>query len=86
MNREEVVEEIRRAGRQHRILRIQAREANGTIEPREVEPYSFRPLGTTERLFVHCLLRGATRSFLVDNVLEARCTDRQFEPRWPVEL
>ncbi len=86
MRRPEVVEEIRRAGRQRRVLWIRAREADGTIEPREVEPYSFRPAGTTERFFCHCLLHDGTRSFRVDDLIEVSCTDRHFDPRWPVEL
>ena len=86
MNRNEIVETIRRAGREHKVLWIRAYEANGSIEPREVEPYSFRPPGTTERFFFYCLLHKGTRNFLVDKIIEVRLTDKRFEPRWPIEL
>ncbi len=86
MNRNEIVDTIRRAGREKTILWIRAYEADGSIEPREVEPYSFRPSGTTECFFFYCLLHKGTRNFLVDKIIEVRLTDKRFELRWPIEL
>ena len=85
-NRQEIVETIRDAGRLHRTLWIRAYEEDGSVEPREVEPYSFRPKGTTEKFFFHCLLHGGTRNFLVDRIIEVRMTDNEFVPRWEIEL
>lgn len=86
MNRDEIVQTIIEAGRLHRTLWIVAYEGNGTIEPREVEPYSFRPKGTTQKFFFHCLLHSGTRNFLVDNIIEVRMTENSFTPRFAVEF
>ena len=61
-------------------------ESDGSIEPRECEPYSFRPKGTEKRFFFHCYLHNVTRNFLVDNILEVRITDKTFVPRYEVEF
>jgi len=86
MSRDEIVETIRQAGRMRRTLWIRAHESDGSIEPREVEPYSFRPKGTTERFYFHCLLHNGTRNFLVDRILEVRITDSSFVPRYEIEF
>jgi predicted DNA-binding transcriptional regulator YafY len=86
MSREEIIRTIKEAGRQRKVLWIRAVEKNGTIEPRECEPYSFRPKGTEKRFYFHCYLRNAIRNFLVDNILEVRITDKTFVPRHPVEF
>ena len=86
MDRQEIVETIIRAGLERKILWIKAREADGTIEPREVEPYSFRPKGSTERFFFYCLLHKGTRNFKLENILEVRITDKTFLPRFDVEF
>jgi len=86
MKRDEIVKTIRQAGRMRLTLWIRAYETDGTIEPREVEPYSFRPKGTTERFYFHCLLHNGTRNFLVDQILEVRITDNPFAPRYAVEF
>ncbi len=86
MTRDEIVENIRRAGQLKRTLWIAAYEGDGTIEPREVEPYSFRPKGTTNRFFFHCLLHNGTRNFQVDRIIEVRVTDNSFAPRYDLDL
>lgn len=86
MGREEIIRTIKEAGRQRKVLWIRAMESDGSIEPRECEPYSFRPEGTEKRFFFHCYLRNATRSFLVDNILEVRITDKTYVPRHEVEF
>lgn len=86
MRREKIIETIKEAGRRRRLLWIRALGKDGSIEPREVEPYSFRPKGTYERFYFYCLLHNGTRNFLLDNILEVRITDKSFIPRYEIEL
>lgn len=74
-----------RAGR---TVVIVARESDGTVETREIEPYSVRPgaAGKGDRLYGFCLKRNALRSWTISNILSAKPTGRSFEPRWDVEL
>jgi predicted DNA-binding transcriptional regulator YafY len=86
MNQQEIVDTIVRAGRERKILWVKAFESDGTVEPREVEPYSFRPKGSTERFFFYCLLHKGTRNFKLANILEVRITEKTFVPRYDVEF
>lgn len=86
MSREEIINTIKEAGRQRKVLWIRAKESDGTIEPRECEPYSFRPKGTEKKFFFHCYLHNAMRNFFVDNILEVRITEKTYIPRFPVEF
>ena len=74
--------------RANRTVVIVARESNGTVETREIEPYSTRPgaPGKGERLFGYCLVREALRSWTISNIQSAEPTGRSFSPRWDVEL
>ena len=54
MSSEEIIRTIKEAGRQRKVLWVRAMESDGLIEPRECEPYSFRPKGTEKRFFFHC--------------------------------
>lgn len=86
MNQQTIIETIVRAGRERKVLWIKAREDDGTIEPREVEPYSFRPKGTKERFYFYCLFHKGTRNFKVENIIDVRITDKVFVPRYDVEF
>lgn len=86
MSREQIIETIKDAGRKRRVLWIRALEKDGTVEPREVEPYSFRPKGSYQRFYFYCFLHNGTRNFVVDHILEVRITDKSFNPRYEVEF
>lgn len=86
INRKNIIDTIRLAGQQRKTLWIKAYESNGTIEPREVEPYSFRPKGTTERFYFYCLLHNGTRNFLLDRIIEVQITENNFVPRYEIEF
>lgn len=86
MTHDEIVRTIREAGRERKLLYIKAYEEDGTIEPRKVEPYSFRPQGTTERFYFYCLLHNGTRNFYVDKIIRVEKTNESFIPRWKIEL
>lgn len=77
-----VVEEARA----NRTVIIEAAEKDGSVETREVEPYSIRPGPEEDRLIYYCLKRKGTRSVLLSNLLSAEPTGRAFEPRYDVEL
>jgi predicted DNA-binding transcriptional regulator YafY len=77
-----VVEEARA----HRTVVIEAAEKDGSVETREIEPYSIRPGQEEDRLIYYCLKRNGTRSVLLANLLTAEPTGRTFEPRYDVEL
>lgn len=72
--------------RAHRTVLMTARELDGTVETREVEPYSLRPGRRGVLLHYWCLAKNGQRSAHVANVLDARPTGHSFVPRWTVEL
>lgn len=74
--------------RAHRTVLITASELDGSVETREIEPYSLRPgkSGTDPSLFGWCMTREAIRSWKVSNIRLAVPTGNSFSPRWPVEL
>ena len=78
------METIVREARAHRTVMLRARERDGSVEPREVEPYSLRDGGAL--LYCFCLKRNDTRCFRVERIIAAAPTGRTFTPRWPVEL
>jgi hypothetical protein len=83
-----VMDVVIREARAYRTVLLTARESDGSVESREVEPYSIRPggPGKPDRLFAYCLERSGTRSWHIPNIISAEATGREFEPQWPVEL
>jgi hypothetical protein len=77
-----VVEEARA----YRTVIIEAAEKDGSVETREIEPYSIRPGKEEDRLIYFCLKRNGTRSVLLENLLSAEPTGHTFVPRYEVEL
>ncbi|WP_442863465.1 WYL domain-containing protein [Arthrobacter sp. FW306-2-2C-D06B] len=74
--------------RAQRTVLITAAESDGSVETREIEPYSLRPgkPGTEPRLFGWCMTRNAIRSWSVSNIRLSVPTGNSFSPRWPVEF
>ncbi len=77
---------IASAGRNLHTIIITAREADGSIETREAEPYSYRVTGGTEKFFCFDIAKGEIRNFLVSNIISVEETGNSFEPRWPIEV
>ena len=69
-----------------RTVLLTAREADGSVETREVEPYSLRPGSHGPRLFYWCCEKQGIRNAYVDSILSAEPTGNSFAPRYPVEL
>lgn len=86
MTTDEIIQTITAAGRARRLLWIVAREADGSIEPRAVEPYSFRPAGTYQRFYFWCRLHHGTRNFRLANIIEVKVLDEEYIPRYAVEF
>jgi predicted DNA-binding transcriptional regulator YafY len=82
----DVIDFIAEEARANRTVVIEAREKDGSVEMREIEPYSIRPGQDEDRLMFHCLKREATRSILLSNLLSAEPTGRSFDPRYDVEF
>jgi predicted DNA-binding transcriptional regulator YafY len=80
------LELVAEEARAHRTVFIEAAEKDGSVETREIEPYSIRPGQEEDRLIYYCLKRNGTRSVLLSNLLSAKPTGRTFEPRYDVEL
>jgi predicted DNA-binding transcriptional regulator YafY len=75
--------------REQRTVSLTARELDGSVETREVEPYSLRPGGQDRpepRLFYYCLEKDGTRNTYVSNIISAEPTGQSFTPRWDIEL
>ena len=83
---DDVLKVIAEEAQARRTVLIRAREKDGSIESREIEPYSIRPGKEEERLMFFCLERNAMRSILLPNLLFAEPTGRDFVPRYDVEL
>lgn len=81
-----ILEIIIQAGRERKLLWMRAREKDGSIEERVVEPYSFRPVGTYERFYCYDVRKNGIRQFYLGNILEVKKLDQSFIPRWPVEF
>lgn len=82
----EAFDVVVKEARARRTVVIEAAEKDGSVETREIEPYSVRPGKEEDRLIYHCLKRDGTRSVLLSNLLAAEPTGRTFEPRYDVEL
>lgn len=78
---------IHQATRERKTLIIEYQPKDSFVcERREIEPFSFRPEGTTERLMAWDTEKQGVRSFLTDNIRSAHMTDRTFIPKYPIEL
>jgi len=85
---EGIMKIIQQAGAKHRLLWIEAREEDGTIEPRVVEPYSFRNRGKGGNLlfFAWDIRKNGIRGFRVDRIRQVTELEEEFQARFPVEF
>lgn len=77
---------IASAGRNRHTIILKAREADGSIETREAEPYSYRLKNGHELFFCYDIVKKGTRSFLISNIISVEETNHTFSPRWNVEV
>lgn len=68
-------QELRRALRAERIIRIEYRDANGTASTREVWPIALGFFDTSRVLAAWCVLRQDFRAFRADRIVALEMTD-----------
>lgn len=83
----DILQKIKAAGNQRRVLKIIYIEKDGTSEGwRYVEPYSF---GTgqagEESLFAWDRDKNGIRRFLINRIEQAEISEEIYMPRYPVE-
>lgn len=80
---EDAIRIIQEAGKKTKLLWLEAREEDGSIEPRIVEPYSFRDRGKGGNLlfFAHDVAKNKIRGFRVDRIKSVTELEKDFRPR-----
>ena len=83
-----IMDRIQEAGQRKKVIWLEATEKDGSVEPREVEPYSFRDRGKDGSLlfFGWDIQKDQIRAFRVDRILNVSILDKSFRPRFPVEF
>jgi hypothetical protein len=79
---------IQQAGGKHKLLWLEAREEDGTMEPRVVEPYSFKNKGKGGNLLFYAwdVRKNGIRGFRVDRIKQVTELEETFRARFPVEF
>lgn len=77
---------IESAGQNLHTVILTAMEADGSIDTREAEPYSYRVVNGKDLFFCYDIKKGGLRSFRVPRILKVKETNNSFKPRWEVEF
>jgi predicted DNA-binding transcriptional regulator YafY len=78
-----VIDSIRQAGREKKLLKIQYRKLNNEISERVVEPYEIKD----GRLWAYDTAKDDNiRQFLMVGILSAQVLEEVFDPRWPIKI
>ena len=78
---QEIIQQIRIAAHDLKMLRIVYAGASGT-SMRDIEPYEIKE----QHLWAYCYTAGDVRQFSLHNIISAEITDVKFRPRWPVKI
>ena len=78
-----VMDSIRQAAREKKLLRIQYRALDGTLSDRSVEPYEIR--GGT-RLWAWDVAKDEIRHFIITGILSAVVLDEVFKEQFPIKI
>lgn len=82
-----VLEIIKQAAREKKILKIIYIEKDGTSEGwRYIEPYSFTDGQSGQALFAWDLDKNGIRRFIINNIQESEIVDREYQPRYTIEI
>jgi predicted DNA-binding transcriptional regulator YafY len=82
-----IIETIKQAARQRKILKIVYIETDGTSEGwRNVEPYSFRDIDGKTSFFAWDIEKNGIRRFILERIQQAKTTNSSFVPRYPIEI
>ena len=83
----QILETIKKAAVERKILRIIYLEKDGTSEGwRRVEPYSFSKDSGERGLFAWDTSKNSIRRFSVDRITQAEITEESYLPRYKVEI
>lgn len=83
----QILETIRQAARERKVLRIIYIEKDGTSEGwRYVEPYSFSKDEGEQGFFAWDISKSGIRRFSLDRITQAEITERIYVPRYAVEI
>lgn len=77
-----VIDVIREAARDLRIVTITYQDSKGMMTLRDVEPYEIKD----GKLWAYCLLSGAIRQFTLGRILHIEILDATYRPRWAVKI
>lgn len=82
-----IIETIKQAAKERRVLKIVYREKDGTSEGwRYVEPYSFSHDDGEVGFFAWDINKGGIRRFSIGRINDAQVTDENYNPRYGVEI
>lgn len=82
-----ILETIKQAARERKILKIIYREKDGTNEGwRHIEPYSFSHDDGEDGFFAWDINKGGIRRFSINRIEDAQITDKIYNPRYEVEI
>ncbi|MFA6307135.1 MAG: WYL domain-containing protein [Patescibacteria group bacterium] len=82
-----IIETIKQAAREKKVLKIIYREKDGTSEGwRYVEPYSFSHDNGEDGFFAWDASKGGIRRFSIDRINDAQVTDETYNPRYGIEI
>ena len=83
----QILEVIKQAARERKVLKIVYIEKDGTSEGwRYVEPYSFSKDEGEQGLFAWDISKGGIRRFSLDRITQAEITEQTFTPHYTVEI
>jgi predicted DNA-binding transcriptional regulator YafY len=77
-----VMDVVRTQARQKKLVRLRYRKKSGSVVTRTIEPYSEKD----GFLFGHSTKKGHTEKFATKRIKRAEAVDKEFKPRWEVEL
>lgn len=82
-----IIETIKQAAQERKILKIVYREKDGTSEGwRYVEPYSFSHDDGEVGLFAWDISKNGIRRFSIDRIHNAEITEESYNPRYEIEI
>lgn len=83
----QILETIKQAARERKVLRIIYIEKDGTSEGwRHVEPYSFSGDEQERAFFAWDLSKNGIRRFALNRIDSAEITENSFVPRYTIEI
>ena len=78
-----VIDSIRQAAREHKLLKIQYRALDGVLSERVVEPYEIRG---GNRLWAWDVAKNEIRHFIITGILTAVVLDELFDEQFPIKI